>query len=158
MPVKLVEAEDGDLDWIMNLERAARDQGFVSGDSEVRHRMRMNDRQCLYLIAKRAEESIGYVILIGVFGAEPVIELKRIVIAEAGAGKGSEVMRAVMDMAFGELNAHRLYLDVMEDNQRARHVYEKLGFKEEGRLREAVYRGGKWCDLIVYGLLARERT
>ncbi len=42
--------------------------------------------------------------------------------------------------------------------KRARfHVYEKLGFRREGVFREFIRRDGQLHDLILYGLLRRER-
>jgi len=59
------------------------------------------------------------------------IELQRIAMAEPGRGLGSEVLHAVMEKAFGEFGAHRLWLDTYFDNARARHVYRSAGFSEE---------------------------
>ena len=62
----------------------------------------------------------------------------------------------VIRIAFDELSAHRLWLDVFEHNARARHLYESLGFVQEGVLREAFYRDGKHYSLILMSLLDRE--
>jgi diamine N-acetyltransferase len=154
--VSLQEALETDLDWILGLEEAAEKGGFVSGDNAMRHRMQMNDPTSLYLIAKRGDEPVGYVILRGLSGAQPVVELKRIVIGKTDAGHGQSVMALVLLKVFGEYNAHRLWLDVIDDNVRAQHVYRKLGFVEEGRMRLAAKRHGEWRDLIIFGLLADE--
>ena len=44
----------------------------------------------------------------------------------------------------------------MEYNERAIHVYEKLGFKEVGRKREAHYLQGKYHNIVVMDILKRE--
>ncbi|MEZ5939534.1 MAG: GNAT family protein [Hyphomonadaceae bacterium] len=154
--LSITDAEESDLDWILNLEETAEKGGFVSGDNVMRHRLQMSDRTCLYLIAKRGDEPIGYVLLRGISGSEPVIELKRIVIGQTDAGHGQGVMGLALVKCFQELNAHRVWLDVIFDNDRAIHVYKKIGFKEEGRLREAALRKGEWCDLMIFGLLKSE--
>lgn len=154
--LSLTEAEEGDLSWILEVERGAVKEGFVSGDPEVRHRLQMNDRTCLYLIARRGAEPIGYIILRGITGASPVVELKRIVITHTDAGLGQPVMRLLIDFVFGDLKAHRLWLDVIDDNRRAHHVYRKLGFVEEGRFREAANRSDGWRDLLIFGLLEKD--
>ena len=61
-----------------------------------------------------------------------------------------------MHRVFDEMKAHRLWLDVIDDNVRAQHVYRKLGFVEEGRLRKASRRSGDWRDLILFGMLRSE--
>jgi RimJ/RimL family protein N-acetyltransferase len=47
-------------------------------------------------------------------------------------------------------------LHVYETNPRGRGAYEHVGFKEEGRLRRAMFVGGRYVDVIVMGLLAEE--
>ncbi len=155
-PLTLSDADVGDLEWILNVEESAVQGGFVSGDSAINHQRQMADQSCLYLIAKRGNEPVGYVILRGVIGSEPVVELKRIVITKTDAGHGQSAMGLLMHRVFEDLNAHRLWLDVLDDNQRAQHVYRKLGFVEEGRLRQAARRGGEWRDLVLFGMLRTE--
>jgi RimJ/RimL family protein N-acetyltransferase len=71
-------------------------------------------------------------------------------------GFGSEAMRLVMNYAFNELNLYRLGLDVIGDNARAIHAYEKLGFRHEGIVRRAVHRDGLRVDRIYMGILREE--
>ncbi len=155
-PLTLTDAEETDLEWILNVEDTAVQGGFVSGDSAINHQRQMADQSCLYMIAKRGDEPVGYVILRGILGGEPVVELKRIVITKTDAGHGQGVMGLLMHKVFDEIGAHRLWLDVAEDNERAQHVYRKLGFVEEGRLREAARRKGDWHDLVLFGMLKSE--
>ncbi len=58
--------------------------------------------------------------------------------------------------AFGEHHAHRIFLDVFVTNERARHVYEKFGFRKEGIMRDAVYRDGSYHSLVLMSLLESE--
>jgi RimJ/RimL family protein N-acetyltransferase len=152
----ITEADTEDLEWILNVEEQAVKGGFVSGDTAMRHRHQMSDRTVSYLIAKRGDEKIGFVILRGVQGSEPVVELKRIVINKTDAGHGQGIMGLLLAKVFAELNAHRVWLDVIDDNDRAIHVYKKIGFREEGRFREAIKRKGEWVDLLIFGLLRSE--
>jgi RimJ/RimL family protein N-acetyltransferase len=71
-------------------------------------------------------------------------------------GFGSEAMRLAMNYAFNELNLFRLGLDVIGDNSRAIHTYEKLGFRHEGSMRQAVHRDGKRVDRLIMGILREE--
>lgn len=155
-PLTLTDAEFGDLDWILNVEESAVQGGFVSGDTAINHQRQMADQSCLYMIAKRGEEPVGYVILRGILGSDPVVELKRIVITKTDAGHGQGVMGLLMHKVFDDIGAHRLWLDVIDDNERAQHVYRKLGFVEEGRLRSASKRKGAWHDLVLFGMLKSE--
>lgn len=71
-------------------------------------------------------------------------------------GFGTEAARLILDYGFRQLNLHRVTLWVYSTNRRAIHVYEKLGFKEEGRKRESEYRDGTYCDDVLMGILKRE--
>ena len=71
-------------------------------------------------------------------------------------GYGGEATRVLLRFAFDQMNLHRVWLRVPEHDACARRVYETCGFREEGRLREARFAGGRWWDLIVMGILARE--
>jgi RimJ/RimL family protein N-acetyltransferase len=58
--------------------------------------------------------------------------------------------------AFLELNLHRVSLRVFSLNEKAIHIYHKLGFVEEGVMRQSLYRNGQWHDIILMGLLKEE--
>jgi RimJ/RimL family protein N-acetyltransferase len=73
-----------------------------------------------------------------------------------GKGCGTDAMRIIARYAFEELGLHRLTLNVFAYNTRAIHVYEKIGFKVEGRIPEAVHREGKRWDVVYMGLLREE--
>jgi len=45
---------------------------------------------------------------------------------------------------------------VLETNQHAKRLYEKQGFITEGRLRDAVFRDGKYVDYIIMSILETE--
>lgn len=70
-------------------------------------------------------------------------------------GFGGEAFKLLLDFAFKELNLHKVYLRVFSFNDRAIRLYQKLGFVEEGKLTEQLYRDGKWHDIIFMGLLKR---
>jgi RimJ/RimL family protein N-acetyltransferase len=71
-------------------------------------------------------------------------------------GYGTDTTRTMLRFAFTQMNLHRVSLRLVDDNARARRVYEKCGFTLEGRLREARYHDGRWCDQLVMGILDRE--
>lgn len=71
-------------------------------------------------------------------------------------GFGSEALALLLRYAFLELNLHRVGLDVIAYNERAIRLYDRAGFRVEGRIREQVCRDGSRYDLIMMGLLRRE--
>ncbi|MBU1633891.1 GNAT family N-acetyltransferase [bacterium] len=73
-------------------------------------------------------------------------------------GLGTEATQLMVEYGFNTLNLHRIQLHVFIDNRAAIHIYEKIGFKKEGVLREAMYHHGKYCDFLVMGCLKSEWT
>lgn len=73
-----------------------------------------------------------------------------------GQGNGKEALKLTIEFGFEELNFHRIYLTVLEYNEPAIKLYEKLGFKREGVYREFIHRDGKRYDMYLYGILRPE--
>lgn len=71
-------------------------------------------------------------------------------------GLGTEATRLVLRFGFDELGLHRIQLTVNGFNERGLATYRKVGFVEEGRSREAIFRSGTWHDQVHMGILARE--
>ncbi|MCU0489376.1 MAG: GNAT family N-acetyltransferase, partial [Anaerolineales bacterium] len=63
-------------------------------------------------------------------------------------GYGTEVMRLLLKHGFHTLNLNRIALDVYETNPRAIHSYEKAGFVHEGRRRQAMFKDGRYVDIL----------
>jgi RimJ/RimL family protein N-acetyltransferase len=76
--------------------------------------------------------------------------------ASWGRGYGTTVTRMIVRHAFDSLNMNRVWLHVYEYNQRGIRVYEKVGFRTEGRLRQETYCDGRYWDVLVMGLLRAE--
>jgi RimJ/RimL family protein N-acetyltransferase len=76
--------------------------------------------------------------------------------AHRGRGLGTEAIGLVLGMAFEGLGLHRVGLTLLSINPRAQALYEGLGFRVEGRLREAFLDGDRRCDGIIMGLLEDE--
>jgi RimJ/RimL family protein N-acetyltransferase len=62
----------------------------------------------------------------------------------------------MLEHAFVRLGLHRVGLSVFAFNERAIRAYRKVGFREEGRLREAIWRDGRYWDELQMGILADE--
>jgi ribosomal-protein-serine acetyltransferase len=73
-----------------------------------------------------------------------------------GRGLVTMAAAAVLDQAFGPLGLERVSLHTDPANKRSRAVARRLGFVEEGILREGTAFAHERRDEIVYGLLAEE--
>jgi diamine N-acetyltransferase len=72
---------------------------------------------------------------------------------QRGQGLAQEASHLLLDFAFDELNLHRVYLRVIADNQPAIALYERLGFRREGTLRDDVFKRGRFHDVLYMALL-----
>ncbi len=70
-----------------------------------------------------------------------------------GRGLSTEAARLIIGHAFDALNLHRICLGTSVHNAGMIGLAKKLGFLEEGRQREALYKNGSYVDLLQFGLL-----
>jgi ribosomal-protein-serine acetyltransferase len=79
-------------------------------------------------------------------------------IAESAQGRGTvtRAVRALVDHAFAAWELHRVEIRAGTGNLRSRAIPSRLGFREEGVLREAERVGERYIDHVLYAVLARE--
>ncbi len=73
-----------------------------------------------------------------------------------GEGYATEAVGLLVDYVFESFDKHGLQAHAFAFNEGSRGVLERLGFTEEGRLREDRFVGGRYVDTVLYGLLRRE--
>jgi diamine N-acetyltransferase len=72
------------------------------------------------------------------------------------SGYGTEATRLTLKHGFETLNLNRIYLYVFETNPGAIRAYEKAGFVHEGKLRQSMYRNGRYLDTLLMSILRSE--
>lgn len=79
-------------------------------------------------------------------------------LAEGLQGKGimTKSCRALVDHAFRELNLNRIDIRCAVGNSKSRAIPERLGFQQEGVIRQAEWLYDKFADHVVYGMLKSE--
>jgi [ribosomal protein S5]-alanine N-acetyltransferase len=70
-----------------------------------------------------------------------------------GRGIGTEAQRLLAHHLFDTTSVHRLTANTEADNLAEQRSLERCGFRREALLRQAGFRGGRWRDVVVYGLL-----
>ena len=73
-----------------------------------------------------------------------------------GRGLMSRAVGALVSFAFDELGMHRIELRAAPANAPSRALAERLGFEEEGLLRDAERFGDEYRDLVLYALLVND--
>ena len=111
----------------------------------------------LAVTANGADEYLGEIVLSDI---DEVVRSANVRLAMRpgyrGRGYGTEAIQLMLGLAFDGLGLHRVELDVLSINTRATSLYENLGFRVEGRRRDAYRDGPGFCDGIVMSLLEDE--
>lgn len=167
-----ITADDADVIDRMIREdpEIARLTGSVHSSTERLHTMPIEDLRQIYDTWSRADDRLVLAVLDRAT-SEPVGEVVlnewdegnascnfRTLVGEAGRGRGlgTEATRLVVGHALTTMGLHRVSLEVFDFNPRARHVYEKVGFRHEGTGREALLFDGEWIDVHYMAMLSGE--
>ena len=73
-----------------------------------------------------------------------------------GQGYATEAARTMVQFGFDYLGLHRIWSWCIAENVASARVLEKLGMRQEGRLRESEHFKGRWWDTLLYGILEHE--
>lgn len=71
-------------------------------------------------------------------------------------GLGTEAAYLILKYGFESINLHRIGSSAIAFNERSIRMHKKLGFVEEGRKRKAIFKNGKYHDMVIFGILAGE--
>jgi RimJ/RimL family protein N-acetyltransferase len=71
-------------------------------------------------------------------------------------GHASEAISILLRQHFDEYRYQKVNTRVHEFNAASIALHEKLGFQQEGRVRRAIYTGGRYWDLLLFGLTVEE--
>jgi diamine N-acetyltransferase len=156
--VRLRPTMQSDLDYVVSLERDPSNLPFITPWERMQHEgaIRFPDFRHFIIEAGPGLDAAGFLILIGCRSPHHNLELKRMVVQLKGQGVGRAALRLVKKIAFDDLGAHRLWLDVKAKNQRAKALYESEAFALEGTLRDAVLTDDGFESLHVLSMLAHE--
>ena len=119
------------------------------------------DKTVLYLtiVLKEEQRPIGRIYLSRLDKKYQSIDITRIYIGEEeylGKGLGKESMILILKYCFEELNMERVTLDTFDGNENASNLYKNLGFIDEGTMRNATKRNGKFYNLNLKSILSCE--
>lgn len=136
-------------------EATAEASRWATPSSEEQHCAAIRDPSLELHVIEADGERAGHVLL-AALTAKTGVELRRIVVGPRDRGIGSAALPLVLDHCFRVLGTHRVWLDVLPENARARAVYRRVGFREEGVMRDAL----RWPDglhtLVLMAVLESE--
>lgn len=143
---------------MLAMELAAAAERYVTAWSRSRHLQAIASADEQHLVVESVDggEPVGFILLAGIESPHRDVEFRRLVIGPKSQGIGRQALRLLKQYAFGELGAHRLWLDVKDFNERARPLYVSEGFVEEGTLRECVKGPDGYESVVIMSMLESE--
>jgi diamine N-acetyltransferase len=117
-----------------------------------------NQSSVYFTIINEIEEPIGFIILTKINQINKNCTLS-IVIGESkfqSKGYGKEAMNLIIDYAFNTLNLRKISVEVLSTNEQAIMLYKKLGFHEEGILRQHFFLDGQYLDVYIMSLFKND--
>lgn len=131
--------EQAQIEWWKNLHR------------------RQNERRFAICLAEKPREVIGRLRIQNINHQHRNCEVGLDILPEyRGKGYGKKSYRMLLDFLFNHYNMNMVYLKVAEFNRSARSLYEKVGFRETGRLPKAYYRDGEYWDYVIMSMTRDE--
>ncbi|RAS82044.1 GNAT family N-acetyltransferase [Priestia endophytica] len=115
-----------------------------------------SDRYIFVLV--QDEEVVGHISLAHIDYQNHSGRIGRVVVEENSRGKGygTLMMKHMLQIGFEELNLNRISLGVYDFNVSAYKTYEKLGFVQEGILREKLKTTNGYWNSIEMSMLSKE--
>lgn len=112
----------------------------------------------LMIVDKETKTTVGHIALVRPDWVSRMMTFYIVLLDKTvwGKGLGTEATRMMVDYAFNMLNMNRVQLHVNAENEPAKAVYKKIGFKHEGTLRQAMYKNNKYYDFWLMSILAEE--
>ncbi|WP_028596540.1 GNAT family N-acetyltransferase [Paenibacillus assamensis] len=149
--------ELADLAFVIDIESDSTNTPFIGKWTVEQHTTALMDEDVLYVMLEDKQGNpVGYMIITGLLNPNKSVCIERIVVLVKGCGYGKEAMKRMVQWLFEHTDTHRIWLDVKEDNQRARHVYESVRFVYEGTLRDGFFNGEKFESLAIMSILRSE--
>ena len=152
-----------DLEWARQLHNdpevisVLTDPHEVSSEEQQMWYKKLKDSKSSLRIVIEKEEKIGLIRMDEIDNHNFSLLIGMDIVKEyRGKGLSKLIYEIMFKKIFCDQNMHRCGLMVAEFNERAYKLYQKLGFTEEGKLKDRLYKNGKFYDYIVMRMLKSE--
>ncbi|MFS4468130.1 GNAT family N-acetyltransferase [Maribacter sp. 2210JD10-5] len=119
---------------------------------ENAHRDIFDVKQLRLVVCDLAGKTLG---LIDLFDFDPIHKRAGMGIiisneADRNKGIGAEAIQLLCDYAFEALELHQIYANILAENSRSIHLFEKLGFQQVGIKKDWIRSNGTYKSEILY--------
>lgn len=158
--LRLRRADLSDLNFILDLQVKPENVKFIVPFSKEFHTKTLNSdcakNMDVIVEERESNDSVGYFMLSEMDNPHNKVEITHVIMDKKGLGYGREALTLLLNWIFGERKYHRAFLDCKEYNSVALRLYENLGFKREGVMRDVILTNGVYENLVLLGMLDRE--
>lgn len=112
---------------------------------------------CAYWVIEDDSEAVGLANLVDISITDGHCSWGFYIAAESARGPlGVAVEYAILEEVFARRNLHKLECQTLATNERVLALHQHMGFVEEGRIRDHIWRNGSYIDLVRMGMLRSE--
>jgi ribosomal-protein-alanine N-acetyltransferase len=121
----------------------------------VKYSLTSNSALVLAIIDKVSNQHIGNISLQSINWIDRNAEIAFLLGEKQYWGKGimAEAGSLMIKHGFDTLNLHRIYCGTSSENTAMQKLAEKLEMQPEGVRKEAIYKNGKYLDILEYGII-----
>ncbi|MDV4151902.1 GNAT family protein [Clostridium sp. AL.422] len=165
--LRSLEIKDLDEYWEVGFERPDKDVNYYTGTTnnpskeEIQkfiEKSSSDEERKHFLICNNKDEIIGEIVLIDIDEEYKSCSYRIALFSKKyfNKGIGYKATKEVLKYAFKNLGLHRVELEVFDYNPRAKAMYEKCGFREEGIKRDALFINDKFYNVHIMSILSGE--
>ena len=127
--IELRKTESEELSKLYEIGTQAHAKPFLSAKTMADYKREFVNKNTTYLsIVDTSNNILGYIILAKDQGKNS-IQLKRILIGKESFGIGQDTLTKLEQYCIEIMGIKHIWLDVYDNNQKAIHIYEKLGYQ-----------------------------
>lgn len=118
-----------------------------------------NSSEINLVVAKLDGAPIGTVSIYHIDRRNRKAEWGRLIIGDPemrSGGYGAEIETLILQYSFEHLNLHKLYCEVLVENENVVAMHKKFGFKEDGILRDHAFKDGRYVDVVALSMVEAE--
>ena len=161
----ILEVDEKQIELVRNWRNSNKIKKYMYTDhyiSKTEHqkwigKLKTEDTAKAWLI-KHDKKPVGLVYLSNINRKDKITEWGIYIADDSvrGKGIGAFSLYKLMKYVFDEMNFNKMHTKALDNNPIAIELYEKLGFKKEGKPKEKLFRDGKHIDVISMGILKEE--
>ena len=115
-------------------------------------------RRIFKIVNAGSADMVGYIELNNINLRDRSAQVSRVLVAPSfrGKGIGYKMVKRVVEIGFDEIKLHRISLGVFDFNKGAIACYKKVGFKQDGILRDCMKVGNEFWSAVQMSILEDE--